>query len=200
MVYPCNRLSLEWGVGRSRHVSINYYYSAAFHVLVLRFNGNRNYHALNLNRVKYNWCNSCHFTIISYKLQNFVNANCYEIVCFQFTNLIMRIDVRRRQRRWELPQGLLAESKRIGRLLRCGGLEHGFSRVHWSWVLLSLAQLAVDDTNRHHSTVIPNHGIKSSHTRITKHTGLDHRQKVPVGQSQHFTILLTAVSRSERRV
>lgn len=90
------------------------------------------------------------------------------------TDLIVRIDVRRGQRRRELPQWLLAEGKGL-RLRRRRGLKN-FSRVHRSGMLLPLAQLAVDDANRHHSTVVSNHGSKRSvNARITVHTGFDHR-------------------------
>lgn len=64
-------------------------------------------------------------------------------------------------------------------------------------MLLPLAQLAVNDAYRHHSTVIPDHGGRWGNARIIEHTGLDQRRQVPVGQSQHNVsqFSLTAVRR-----
>lgn len=89
------------------------------------------------------------------------------------TNRIMRIDVGRRQRRRELPQRLLAEGERLGG--RGRGRQH-LRRVHRRRVLLALAQLAVDDANRHHCTVTSDHRTEwLSNATVTEHTGVDHR-------------------------
>lgn len=92
----------------------------------------------------------------------------------------MRIDIWRRQRRRELPERLLAEGERLGR--RRGRRGQHFRWMHRRRVLLPLAQLAVDDANRHHSTVTSDHGSQTVFPRNTRH-----RQDVPVGQSQHNT-------------
>lgn len=94
----------------------------------------------------------------------------------------MAVDVGRRQRRRELPHGLLAEAERLrGRRGRRG--QH-LGWVHRGGVLLALPQLTVDDADRHHSTVTSNHRTER-YPNAGKHTGLIHGQQVPVGQSQH---------------
>lgn len=82
----------------------------------------------------------------------------------------MRIDVGRWQRRRELPVRLLSEGERVHRLRwRRGQHLRGMHRCR---VLLTLAQLAVDDADSHHGTVTSDH---LEERRDTKHWE-DHRR------------------------
>lgn len=80
----------------------------------------------------------------------------------QYNNLIVAEHVWRRQRRRELPKGLLSEvvgnrQLRQGRQWRSGRLQHDVGRMHRVRMLFPLAQLAADNSNGHHGIVASDH-------------------------------------------